>query len=191
MYARSTGGETPRELTFDFASGLVEDNLLVADRETGSLWSQLAGQAVHGPLEGEPLRPVAALQTTWKHWRERHPDTRVMVLPEKAGRPYYYRDRKPGKKPPKDPPREHDPSILGLGLVVNGEAIFFPFKMLEKSGTPVFREIGGEGVTLHYDAEALTAWALDEEGELLPGVLVYRRAWTDFFPDSRIFDGKL
>ena len=38
MYARRIND---RVLTFDFAGGLVDNNLLLADRETSSLWSQL------------------------------------------------------------------------------------------------------------------------------------------------------
>ena len=57
MYARRQGG---RELTFDFAEGLVDNNLLVVDRETSSVWSQLAGRAIAGSMEGTPLTAVPA-----------------------------------------------------------------------------------------------------------------------------------
>ena len=56
MYARRVGD---RELTFDFAEGLLKNNLLVVDRETDSVWSQLHGKAVIGPLEGQPLTIIA------------------------------------------------------------------------------------------------------------------------------------
>jgi hypothetical protein len=40
VYARRVGD---RELTFDFAEGLIKDNLLIVDRETRSVWPQLHG----------------------------------------------------------------------------------------------------------------------------------------------------
>ena len=51
MYAR---GQKENELTFDFAEGLIKNNLLMVDRETRSVWSQLHGRAVSGPREGQP-----------------------------------------------------------------------------------------------------------------------------------------
>ena len=47
MYAAQ--GEQGRR-TFDFATGLIHDNLLFVDRETKSVWSQLDGKAVIGAL---------------------------------------------------------------------------------------------------------------------------------------------
>jgi len=63
VYVRRTGGG--RVLTFDFARGLRHDNLLFVDRETESLWSQIEGRAIAGPLEGEPLEVLVARQSTW------------------------------------------------------------------------------------------------------------------------------
>jgi len=55
-------------------------NLLVMyDRQTDSLWSQLLGRAVRGPLEGTELEYLPALQTTWSDWKSRHPDTQALV----------------------------------------------------------------------------------------------------------------
>ncbi len=185
MYARKTQDQT---LTFDFAEGLIKNNLLFVDRETGSLWSQLHSKAVSGPLKDTPLQVVPALQTTWKHWRQRHPDTLVMVMPGAEGRPYWYRNWKPGTPRPKPRPQGHDPSNLGFGLVVNNQAVYFPFSELEKMKTPFQTEMGGKNITIYFEREALTAWAEDSQGQLLAGVLAYRDGWLDFFPDSRIFE---
>ena len=87
MYARRVGN---RELTFDFAEGLIHDNLLVVDRETSSVWSQLHGQAVIGEMAGTPLEALPSVQSTWKFWRRRHPDTRVVTVPDHDGHPYFW-----------------------------------------------------------------------------------------------------
>ena len=105
MYARLSGD---RELTFDFASGLVNNNLLVVDRETSSVWSQLDNQAISGPLNGSPMTIVPALQTTWKYWRQTHPNTRVMVVQGRKGRLYIYRNLEIGKGRPRSRPTTHD-----------------------------------------------------------------------------------
>lgn len=184
MYARRVG---ERELTFDFAAGLLRDNLVFVDRETSSVWSQLYGGAVSGPLTGTPLRVVPSMQTTWKFWREIHPDTRVMMVEGEKGKPYLYRNRKPGTPPPERCPTRHDTSALGLGLVIGGKAMFFPFRELKRASMPLRVMLGGQEITLHYRKKALTAWAEDAQGKLLPGVLAYKDGWMAFKPDSEVY----
>ncbi len=184
VYARQNEG---RELTFDFAEGLLEHNLLMVDRETSSVWSQLNGAAIQGPLQGEPLKLVASYQTTWGFWRRRHPDTQVMVVSEEEGKPYFYRDWDPATPRPDDLPSRHVTSHLGLGLVVDGEAHFFPLAELFETPSPLNLTIAGNAVSVHHSAEGLTAWAEDAANRLLPSVLAYRRAWLDFYPQSRVF----
>lgn len=176
-----------RELTFDFAQGLLQNNLLIVDRETNSLWSQLHGKAVSGPMKGTPLRVVPSLQTTWKFWRAIHPATRVIVVAGKQGRSYFYRNRKPGTRPARRRPATHDTSALGLGLVVGGQAMYFPFRELARTSTPFKLKLGGKEVTVHYRKAALTAWAEDAEGNLLPGVVAYEEGWMAFNPESKLY----
>lgn len=183
MYAREVRG---RELTFDFAEGLIKDNLLIVDRETNSIWSQLDGKSVSGPMKGTPLPSVPSLQTTWKFWRERHPDTRVLVVEGKEGRPYFYRNRKPGTRA-KRPDTSHNTSALGLGLVVNSDAMFFPFRELEKGASPIRVKVGSEWIAVRYESRALTAWAEDAKGNLLLSVLSYEEGWQAFNPQSRTY----
>ena len=182
MYARQTAG---RQLTFDFAEGLIRDNLLLVDRETSSVWSQLDNKAVSGPLKGTPMQVVPSLQTTWKFWREQHPDSLVAVVEDEQGRPYYYSDFKPGARRPR--PTAHDPSTLGLGLAVGQEAWYFPLSELAGLESPLRMEADGQPVQIHHRTEALTAWAEDSQGSLLAGVLAYRQGWLSFFPDSQIY----
>lgn len=184
MYARRVNG---RELTFDFAEALYNDNLLFVDRETDSVWSQLHGKSIQGPMKDSPLTMIPSIQSTWKFWRERHPDTLVMIEAGTEGKNYLYRNRKPGTPAPQPAPTAHDTSVLGLGLVLGGQAMFYPLVELERAETPMKVSLGNEEATIHYDQEGITAWAVDKEGTLLPAVLAYQSGWKDFFPDSEIF----
>ena len=171
-------------MTFDFSSDLLKRNLLIVDRETKSVWSQLEGAAVSGELEGTPLEMVPALQTSWKHWRELYPSTLVLFRSDShQGIPYRYQSHR------LTPPHRsgHNIADLGLGVMVGEEAMFFPLRELNRSATPLQVELGGESITIQYRDDAVTAWAEDEEGELLPGVLVYTRGWMDFHPKSAVF----
>lgn len=184
MYARTI---EDKEYTFDFGDGLVEDNLLVVDRETRSVWSQLAGRAVSGPMEHTPLPSLPSLQTTWGYWKSRYPDTRVSVREETEGRPYVYNVFTPGEPRERNADLGHDVSTLGLGLVIGDEDWFFPLAELARTDKPLPRDIGGAPVTIHYAAEGVTAWAEDAEGKMLVTVLVYEPRWLAFYPESQIF----
>lgn len=183
MYARQQGD---REFTFDFGDGLLDDNLLLVDRETGSVWSQLAGKAVFGSMEGTPLKAIPSMQTTWKFWRERHPDTQVMALPGRAGRPYVYSDFVPGES--RRESGDHDASTLGLGLAVESDAWFFPLRSLANATSPMTMRIGGQDVAIHHATDEFTAWAEDANGELMMGVLAYESGWRAFFPDTKTYE---
>ncbi len=79
MYARRVEGET---LSLGVSGSLWKDALIMFDRGTGSLWTQVTGEALQGPLEGRRLRTIPSVMTTWKRWREEHPDTLVLVRGE-------------------------------------------------------------------------------------------------------------
>lgn len=172
--------------------GLVNNNLLVVDRETESVWSQLDNKAISGPMEGTPMTIIPALQTTWKFWREKHPDTKVMMVEGRKGRPYLYRNRTfgaTGSSPrPTSRPSTHDLSAIGLGININGEAMYYPFRELDKIDPPLKQVIGGKTVTIHYVKDAITAWAEDENGTLLTSVLAYEIGWKDFNPETKVFE---
>ena len=190
MYARKVDQQ---ELTFDFAWGLKNNNLVFVDRETSSVWSQLTGGAVDGPLRGKPLQTLPMLQTTWAHWRDLHPQTRVMKHePKEPGEPrppYRYTSRKVWEPLPEGetPSEDHDTSTLGLGLVRGGKSVFYPFRELAKLDGPIRVTHDKETWTVHYKADAFTAWATGAHGALLPAVLAYESNWRDFQPESEFF----
>ena len=68
----------------------MRSNKLMYDRDSHTLWNQLTGEPVAGPLAASGLRlsilPVVV--TTWEAWRARHPDTRVLSLDTGYLRPY-------------------------------------------------------------------------------------------------------
>lgn len=90
-YATGTTGGKP--LVFGSSGLLYRSNKLMYDRDTLSLWSNLTGEPVVGPLVGRGLHlaPLPITVTTWREWRSLHPDTTVLSL--KTG---HRRDYTPG-----------------------------------------------------------------------------------------------
>ena len=82
VYARGLGD---KRLEFG-ALGAENGVLVLYDRPTHSRWSQVAGRAVAGPLNGTRLQRLPSLVTTWARWRALHPDTSVYVDEEPPAR---------------------------------------------------------------------------------------------------------
>lgn len=64
--------------TLGVSGRLVNSNLVMYDRDTGSLWPQIGGTAVAGARKGETLEEINVHWTTWGAWLEEHPDTEVL-----------------------------------------------------------------------------------------------------------------
>jgi hypothetical protein len=72
VYSREINGE---EYTFGVSGKLIMNVLVMYDRQTGTLWSQLLGEAVEGELKGTKLEFLPAWQTTWADWKNQHPES--------------------------------------------------------------------------------------------------------------------
>ena len=87
MYAAEVDG---RDLTFGLEGSQWNDSMIMYDQETKTLWTQVFGDAVVGPLKGKSLRALPSIMTDWQTWRTRYPDSTVAALP--LNRHFYKRD---------------------------------------------------------------------------------------------------
>lgn len=78
VYERTVAG---RPLSFSNTSALFENDMVMVDRETGSYWWQVSGDAIVGELVSNQLVLLASQTTTWSSWLGQHPDTLVMTRP--------------------------------------------------------------------------------------------------------------
>lgn len=74
-------------MKFDFY-GLYNGVLAMLDRESESVWLQIGGKAVKGAMVGRKLKTGPLLDTTWRRWKQLHPDTLVMAPVESARNDY-------------------------------------------------------------------------------------------------------
>lgn len=83
--------------TFGTSGLLYRSNKLMYDRQTWTLWSQVSGEPVVGPMADTPLRLdlVPVTVTTWKDWRSAHPNTTVTRLDSSFGARWGF-DYRPG-----------------------------------------------------------------------------------------------
>ncbi|WP_458186045.1 DUF3179 domain-containing protein [Haladaptatus sp. NG-WS-4] len=157
------------ETTFGVSGRLLNDNLVMYDRKTGSRWPQMLGTAISGTFEGRSLREFRLVWTTWGRWRDAHPDTRV--LSEDTGYVRDY-DRDPyGSYTPRGgyyaggaplfPPLESDDLLPTKSVVVGVRtpdgAAAFPKDVLRKEGI-VTGKLAGTPLLAVYDPPLDTAY---------------------------------
>ena len=188
------GGNESTDSGFDFGMGLNNNNLLIVDRKTNTVWNQLSAKAVHGKLKGENLKPVPTIQSTWGFWLHKYPDTKVLinkdttnaVFPQFVNENPHYYNWKPGDGRPTYEDF-HQTETLGLGVEIGASSVYFPFEILFKKSSPIEYEIEGQVIAIHFDESGLTAWAEDGDQNMIPSAIAYNWAWSSFFPNSKIY----
>ncbi|MBI5467837.1 MAG: DUF3179 domain-containing protein [Deltaproteobacteria bacterium] len=186
------GGKT---YTFGISGLLYKSNVLLYDRETESLWSQIKKEAVTGPMTGARLTPLPSTLTTWKRWKKLNPGTLVLSTDTGYARdytvdPYESYFRSPfayfglKKKPPELPEKE-----LVLGIEMEGAKKAYPFSVLRKIKAPFNDTVSGHNITIHFDRESEEAYATEKERRL-NGTVSYWFVWYSFHPDTSIYREK-
>ena len=184
-----------KELTFGVSGLLHNSDVLMYDRQTESLWSQLKMEAVAGPQVGRKMRWLASEQMTWAAWKERYPDSEVLSRDTGFRRDYTrlpYAGYESTERTMFPVPRHRDDlknKEWVIGVVLEGLAKAYPIAELEKIGSaPVADELGGVSLTISYDAEAQRVEVTERgTGEAVPSVRVYWFAWQAFYPQTELY----
>jgi hypothetical protein len=186
VFDRRAGG---RERSFGVSGLLYRSDVLMYDRETGSLWSQLAMESVSGPAAGARLVWLPSEHMTWQAWRQRYPDSEVLspdtgFRRDYGGTPYasYFASDEPMFPVPKSRTELPDRALV-VGTIVGGEAKAYPVEDL-RSVEALDDHVGGTPVVVRYDADSRRPEVSGPEGEQLPSVVVFWFAWQGFYPET-------
>ncbi|MBI2911452.1 MAG: DUF3179 domain-containing protein [Chloroflexi bacterium] len=150
-----------RRLTFGVSGKLIMNALVMYDRETDSLWSQILGEAVQGPLKGTRLEVIPVMQTTWRLWRDLHPETLVLSVASR-GDPYvgYYASGDAGILGQSLPDRRVGTKEFVLGLKLGDRVKAYPFRALSRQ--PVVNdELAGTPLLVTFEADSATGQAFE------------------------------
>ena len=183
-------------LTFGVSGLLYNSDMLLYDRQTQSLWSQIAAQAISGTHKGQRLVAIPMSHTTWSDWQQRHPDTLVLSQDTGFSRDYHrspYTGYETSRKlffPVKFRAQGYHPKERVLGLEINGRYKAYPFTELVKSTGAVRDHVAGKNIEIRFDAEHQTAMAVDETGKELATVIAYWFAWYGFHPETDVYHPK-
>lgn len=65
-------------LKFGTTGLLYNSNLVMYDRQTNSMYPQILGLGISGPNKGVDLDSIPVSTTSWKSWKQAHPDSQVL-----------------------------------------------------------------------------------------------------------------
>ncbi len=183
--------------TFGVSGLLYNSDVLLYDRQTESLWSQILGQAISGPMKGSLLAMLPCNHTTWKQWQNKYANTLVLststgYLRNYERNPYQgYDQSKDLKFPVARIDQRYHPKELVIGLKLDDNVKVYPFVELARSTQPLHEIIGSKEIILEFDAANNTGKVLDGNGSEIPTVICYWFAWVAFHPDTEIFNATL
>ena len=182
-------GSPPRR--FGVSGLLYRSDLLLYDRETESLWSQISATAVTGPARGMRLALVRSRVLRWGRFRAQHPEGTALTRDTGHRRDY-------GRSPygdyavserllfpvPRDP--RYHPKMPTVGLrVPGGAARAYPAVELARAGGRVQEAFQGRPVSVAYDPEAQVFEVVaPDDLEVVEG---YWFAWAAFHPQTSVF----
>lgn len=184
-----------RALSFGVSGLLYNSDVLLYDRATLSLWSQIMQTAVSGPLKGTRLQSLPLTHTSWADWRRRYPATQVLSTDTGFERDYA-RDPYAGyDQVPRlifDVRHRDDRLPLKewvLGVQVAGVHKAYPFSVLVRAMNTrgdLVDTVAGKRLRIHFDRAHGTAEATDELGRPWPGTMAYWFAWVAFHPRTEV-----
>ena len=180
--------------TFGVSGLLYNSDVLLYDRETESLWSQIKMQAVSGKASGQKLDLIATTQTTWQDWSERYPNT--LILTTKTGYGFDYDQQAYAKYrtnsrlmfPVNKESKKLAKKDKVIGVEINGQYKAYPLKTLRKATSPIKDQLNGNTLLIHYNKEADSAYITNKKGEVIPATTLYWFAWYAFHPETAIFE---
>lgn len=196
MYATTVNN---RPLTFE-VWGVWRRNMIIRDRETGSIWQHATGECIVGPLKGSVLQPVGGEMVRWGTWREEYSATQVAVEPEKPvigllpneQMLKLFRITKwfatPGIMAKGDNRLPLHEMIIGIKIGKQSRA--YPLTVLREQQI-IHDTLGGEPVTISYDHTGDSVRAVigtdDKSGVTIGISRQWWLGWSEFEPETDVY----
>jgi Protein of unknown function (DUF3179) len=182
-----------RKLSFGVSGLLYQSDLVMYDRETQSLWPQIAMKAVSGVQAGAELRWVPSENMAWHAWREAYPHGKVLSTTTRYARDYTH-DAYAGYARSSETmfPLRWTRTELGkkdwvIGVIVNGQAKAYPVELV-KQNTPIEDKIRNEQIRISYGTAASKPEVTrSANGEPIASTMAYWFAWQAFYPSTELY----
>lgn len=180
---------------FGTSGKLWNSNLVMYDRKTDSLWSQILGESIVGEMTGTKLTVLPSDQIRFGEWKKLHPNGEVLSRDTGATRfygqdPYgdYYTTpgtffpvyKKDGRLPKKE---------FVLGIVVSGKTKAYWPAAVKKVGS-VEDVFEGKTIVAKYEQDIDAIRLFEKKGETLERINPFGAFWFSWVaahPDTELY----
>ncbi|MEM6727094.1 MAG: DUF3179 domain-containing (seleno)protein [Pseudomonadota bacterium] len=171
---------------------LIRSNKVMYDIMSGSVFDTFLGKAVTGSLleKGITLEQATVITTDWGTWKRAYPETTVLIEALALGRDFDFRNNR-DKDGPIFPIGDVDPrlpvheDIIGV-VTASGTPVAFP-RGAALLALRAGETIGFENIRLQIDAGGIRA--VGEDGADLGSHQAFWFAWSQFHPDTELWEG--
>lgn len=181
-------------LTFGISGLLYNSDVLLYDHQTESLWSQLMGKAISGPLSGEELEQIPTDRMTWEQWEKLNLNTTLGAYETKYPINYEqepYREYLSSDQlmfPVNKQNRKIENKEMVIGVTYKGKYKAYPFAELKSTTGKIEDILAGEPITIHFNKESNKAWLSREDWDKgVKSTVLFWFAWYAFHPETEIY----
>ncbi len=180
-----------KEYQFD-AAGHQNGYPVLRDRQTKSLWSQLTGACISGPLTGKKMAKISSWIISWGAWKGLYPASWVLKEDTKLGAHYVSRNTPAKFTVPANilatvavaQERRLPADTLVLGVSMEKGAKAYPYSVLNGGSGAVHDKIGGNPLVVFSmpAAKVAAAYAPASDGKKLTFTVQEvsgARVWVD------------
>ncbi|GJM04784.1 MAG: hypothetical protein DHS20C09_07750 [marine bacterium B5-7] len=179
---------------FGVSGLLYNSDVLLYDRQTESLWSQIMSKAISGKYVNQVMETFPVVNTTLRAWLAKHPDS--LILSKETGYarnyeadPYFkYRQSNELMFSVKFRSQGYHPKELVLGISLNDISKAYPLSELSRADGFIKDNIAGKEIYISYNKDEQSGIISDSDCKLLPAITMFWFAWYAFNPETEIFD---
>ncbi|MCF6209825.1 MAG: DUF3179 domain-containing protein [Gammaproteobacteria bacterium] len=189
VFARKINGKV---VSFGVSGLLYRSDVLMYDRESESLWSQLAMKAVSGSAVDTELVWLPSEHITWKAWREKYPHGEVLSTDTGYKRNYQgeayaaYFASEETMFPVPHTRKELSNKTWVVGILIDGKAKAYPVDDLPPN-LAIEDQLGNQQLIIRYDVDKRYPQITDHKGKPIPSVMVFWFAWQAFYPNTDLW----
>lgn len=179
-------------LEFGVSGKLQNNDLVMYDRQTESLWQQITGEAIVGEHLGKKLRQVSMDGMRWSQFKEEHPQGKVLSRDTGFSRDYgvypygsYEQDRSTLFPVEGGIDERIHPKTVVYGIEVNGSFKAYQEERIKKEGV-IGDRVGNINVEIVYRNGEVRAKNLETNQDLVATRLFWF-AWEAFHPETELY----
>ncbi len=184
-----------KRLIFGVSGLLYNSDVLLYDRHSESLWSQIKSQAISGEFRGQKLQRLPITHTSWGDWKSTHPETLVLSTDTGYSRDYtrnpyagYEASRALYFQVSNKAPDIYHPKERVLGLEIDGKFKAYPFSEIDRADSASISDrFAGKEITINWDRKNQRATLSDKSGKQFPAIEGFWFAWFAFHPQTEVY----